>query len=185
MQMNEMITRLESDVNATVSEIALEMEIIVLEDFQTASSKLDVQVNDILAPTTAILDAYTELLAQLLPDVSSLASESGIDEAAAQAATSQSFITENKNVNKQQPVRVLNRDVRKTTVTSLHVEEEEERRNKVDDDSKSSSFWRLDSLGGSSPVTSLLVVVGALFAGVAFAGNNAGGSRVAEYESLL
>jgi hypothetical protein len=184
MQMNEMITRLESDVNATVSEIALEMEIIVLEDFQTASSKLDVQVNDILAPTTAILDAYTELLAQLLPDVSSLASESGIDEAAAQAATSQSFITENKNVNKQQPVRVLNRDVRKTTVTSLHVEEEE-RRNKVDDDSKSSSFWRLDSLGGSSPVTSLLVVVGALFAGVAFAGNNAGGSRVAEYESLL
>jgi hypothetical protein len=60
------------EVNATVSEIRLELEIIVLESYETTSTYLDVQTEEIAAPTTPILAAYDDLLRELLPEIGSL-----------------------------------------------------------------------------------------------------------------
>ena len=60
------------EVNATVSEIRLELEIIVLESYETTSTYLDVQTEEIAAPPTPILAAYDDLLRELLPEIGSL-----------------------------------------------------------------------------------------------------------------
>jgi len=201
--MEEIIDRMKTDVNTTVSEIALEMEIIVLEDFQAASTKLDAKVDDILAPTTEILNGYKELLSQLLPDVSLLAAgsdsssqsldasvlDSGMDEAVSQAATSKersrvsSLSSSTSSVLNSHQSRDFSINSRLNLASTDGTKNQDSK-----DDGSTFSVWKFGTISGSSPITSLLVVVGALFAGVAIAGNNNAENnqgRLAGYESLL
>jgi hypothetical protein len=54
-QVANIVNRMEGEVNVTITEIALEMEIIVLQNFDAASTALDAAVSAVLAPTDAIL----------------------------------------------------------------------------------------------------------------------------------
>jgi len=69
----DLSNRLKADVNFTVSEISLEMEIIVLQHFESVAKRaemaLDAATASVLAPTDAIFAEYDALLRELVPDV--------------------------------------------------------------------------------------------------------------------
>jgi len=148
----ELANRLEGDVNVTVSEISLEMEIIVLQHFETAAKALDAAADAALAPTDAIFAEYDALLQELVPDVHpSLASA-----AAGAAASGQSLAPAPRE--------------------ALLAADEAPRQPST-------------PTSGASPLTAALVVLGALFAGVAAAGGGRvegwGPTRQQRYEALL
>jgi hypothetical protein len=168
-QVLEITTRLTAEVNETAAEVELEVEIIALQHFETLSAHVGVKAQQLLQPTAAVLAEYEALLASLLPDVSEhlkLASASG-DLAAAAAA---SAVANSRSSGTRRAVGVadLSRAAGATSDRS-----------------------RSPPAVGASPTTAALVVLGALFAGVALAGGAGpaykadGARRRSEYEALL
>lgn len=158
-QVDEIINRIESDVNTTVSEIALEMEIIVLQNFEAASKALDSAVEEMLEPTGEILGEYEALLAELLPDVTQHL-------AAGRETPVQALPRMATTATPEPPRSTL--EAQPTTMNLASTPQAEEAKRSV----------------GTSPLTATLVVLGALFAGVAVAAQNAE-ARNRRYEELL
>jgi hypothetical protein len=164
---------MEAEINATVAEIALEMEIIVLEKFRAASAKLDGAVEVVAAKTSPILAEYEAMLAELVPDVAGhLSAAASLAEA---SAASLAAVTEDaRPAPGVSPASALR-------AAALAAEDDVAAAKARDS--------RLFAVQGASPLTATLVVLGALFAGVAFAGGNKpandGTRRRANYESLL
>lgn len=169
-QVVEITTRLTEEVNETASEVELEAEIIALQHFETLSVHVGEKAEQLLKPTASVLASYDEMLATLLPDVSEhlkLASSStDLASAAGSAAAAHSRST----------TRRIATDLSQSDAASS------QRRSRASDSPPV----------GASPTTAALVVVGALFAGVALAGGAGpsaykadGARRRAEYEALL
>ena len=170
-QVVEITTRLTEEVNETASEVELEAEIIALQHFETLSVHVSEKADQLLQPTASVLASYDEMLASLLPDVSEYlklaSSSSDLASAAGSAAAAHS------------------RSAARRIATELS----------QSDASSSGDHWQSRSSSppvGASPTTAALVVLGALFAGVAFAGGAGpsnykadGARRRAEYEALL
>lgn len=166
-QVLEITSRLEAEVNSTAAEVELEVEIIALQHFETLSASVSAHAAELAAPTQRVLADYEALLASLLPDVSDhlkLAAASS-DLAAAAAAAA---------------VAAEARPGMRRTVSWLEATA----------DSHANPSAAQGPAAGASPTTAALVVLGALFAGVALAGGAGGrgadgARRRAEYEALL
>jgi hypothetical protein len=147
------------DVNATVSEIKLELEIILLENFETTSALLDAKTENLMSPVAPILDAYNKILRELVPDLDLS------DDALSRMPT-------------------MARRTDMAAPPDLHAKEHD-----MDGWSDSASAHTARGSSTSGVLSASLLVLGALFAGVGVAANRmaqvAERERETQYENLL
>jgi len=185
-QVAHIVNNMEYEVNTTVSEIKLEMEIVLLQHFDDSSKSLDAATSKILEPTSAILDSYERLLAEMVPDVHpSLAATANL------AADSVAADAELARYGEGGLGRGRSATVSRweAAVTKLAATDPAPTGPVPPTNGQQPGV----GLGSSrmfhtSPMTALLVSLGALFAGVALAGGNGADSRRRprqSYESLL
>lgn len=184
--MAHIVNNMEYEVNTTVSEIKLEMEIVLLQHFEDSSKTLDVAADKVLAPTSSILEAYEALLAEMVPDVHpALTATTNL---AADVVGSDAELARSGGVGRASRSATVSRW--EAAVTQLAatdpspsgpIPSKEGPNSEMPGASSSRTFH-------TSPMSASLVALGALFAGVALAGGNGAESRRRprqSYESLL
>lgn len=198
-QVAHIVNNMEEEVNTTVAEIELEMEIILLQHFDDSSKALDAAASKILKPTSSILEEYEQLLAELVPDIHpALAATTNL--AADAVASDAQGVRDGTGGAAAGPgsrrgSRSMTVNRWEEAVTKLAATDPSSGGAGSTSTRSGGDFSEDGDVGGrsrssfhTSPMTASLVALGALFAGVALAGGYTGdvnGDSRQSYESLL